>query len=90
MAVRVERNRGYNRNARRILKLPAVQDFLLDIGREIRNAAGPGHRVQRDSYGDRVGVEVNAWTFEARQREARDKTLTRAFSAARRQPRNYF
>lgn len=82
--------RGFFVEAPRTLKRKKVQDELARIGRQIRDDAGPGHRMKREEFGDRVSVQVLTWTFEARASEARDKTLSKAFSKARTTPQRRF
>ena len=88
-SIEVRRDRGYNREAQRILKEPRVGAFLGQIAKRVKENAGEGHRTKVQVYGDRYVAEVTAWTVEARVAEARDKTLSKAFAAERKQPRRY-
>jgi hypothetical protein len=66
-----------------LLKSPGIQADLRRRGNAIASAAGPGHRVDSEVGRNRARVEVVTETFEAMQREARDRNLTRAVDAGR-------
>jgi hypothetical protein len=87
--VDVTRNKGYNREARRIINEPEVQKYLTQIAERVKNNAGPGHAVKADRSGDRVRVQVFTASDTAKVNEARDKSLSKAFAAERKQPRRY-
>lgn len=74
---------SYNAEARRILASANVKAMLEERGAKVRDKAGPGHRVTSKKIGDRWQVSVAAYSIEARQSEARNKTLSRALDAAR-------
>ena len=89
-SIDVRRDRGYNREAARILALPSVRSHLQQIAGRVRDNAGPGHAIKNDTGGrGRVRVQVYTQTEEAKVAEARDKSLSKAFAAERKQPRRY-
>jgi hypothetical protein len=51
--------------------------------RAIGNAAGPGHRVESETGRNRARAAVITDDFEARYREATQRSLTRALDAGR-------
>lgn len=73
-----------NRSAvRQLLRGPEVEQDLNRRARAIAAAAGEGHETDLWIGRTRARATVRAETFEARAREARDKSLTRAIDAGR-------
>ncbi|AYN56828.1 hypothetical protein PBI_ANDREW_11 [Arthrobacter phage Andrew] len=68
---------------RRILRSQAVMADLARRGSAIAAAAGEGVGLQRTMGANRARVTVATETREAAEREATDKTLTRAIGAGR-------
>lgn len=61
-----------------------TRDVLIEKGRRLAAAAGPGMEVDTDDEGrNRARVTVWTATIEARVAEATDRSLTRAIDAAR-------
>lgn len=73
-------------NRRGVRDLLRSRDVLRDLerrGNAIARAAGAGHRVESEIGPNRARVAVITDTTEAVISEATDRTLTRAFDAAR-------
>jgi hypothetical protein len=68
---------------RRLLNEPGVVADLQRRGRAIAAVAGEGNRVDTEPTGTRARVEVVTATTEARVREAKERSLTRAVDAGR-------
>jgi hypothetical protein len=67
-----------------ILKDPQVMADLERRGNQVAQTAGDGHRVVAEVGRNRARVAVITDTFEARRREATNRSLTSAIDAARR------
>lgn len=81
--MRIELNRD---GIRKLLKSQVVHDELMRRAEAIATAAGgeAAGFVAADSVSpDRAAVQVKTTTLEARRREARDRTLTRAIFAGK-------
>jgi hypothetical protein len=69
---------------RAILRSPKVLADLERRAQNVATAAGPGHHVEARLFRNRARAEVVTETDEAKVAEATERTLTRAFDAARR------
>ena len=67
----------------RIMKSAPVMNELLRRAHRVQAAAGRGHMVTSRAGTTRARVSVITASEGARQREATDRTLTRALDAAR-------
>jgi hypothetical protein len=66
-----------------LLTSSEVASLLAGMGQAIADAAGSGHRVETEVGPSRVRVDVFTETFEAMEREATTRSLTRAIDAGR-------
>ena len=67
----------------KLLKSKDVGKDLKQRAERIARAAGPGHRVLTGMGRTRARAAVITMTYDAAEREARDKNLTKALMAAR-------
>ena len=82
-------NEGFNE----IINSSELQDALVDVMKEVAEAAGPGFEVNawhsnlgtKKGHGNkgRVAASVHAETNEAKRAEATDKALTKAVQQCR-------
>lgn len=66
-----------------LLKSPEVLADLERRGKSIAEAAGEGYEIQTFVGATRARVTVRTETFAAREREATQRSLTRAIDAGR-------
>lgn len=83
MAVKSARIKLKSKGVRELLKSQAVQNDLAARADRIASAAGDGHETQVTTNRDRGVAFVNTATFEARESEAENRSLTRAIDAGR-------
>lgn len=81
MAFRIKLN---SRGVREVLRSPGVLADLERRAEAVKRAAGPGHEVEVEVGAKRARAAVVTATAAARRSEATNRTLTRAFGAARR------
>lgn len=62
----------------KLLKEPGVKRDMKRRAEAIARAAGPGHEVETDDSGDRSRATVVTRSAEAKRREYRNRTLSRA------------
>lgn len=68
---------------RQLLNSPEVRADITRRADAVAGAAGPGHRVEVGSTGRRVRAAVITDTWQARYREATERSLTSAVDAGR-------
>lgn len=83
MAVGIARLVLNRKNIAALLKSDAVEADLRRRAVNIAQAAGPGHRVDSAVGKNRARAAVITATQEARESEARDRSLSRAIFAGR-------